>query len=343
LAEIIVVTPGGQANLPVPQEQVPALAAQEADPSAVVTTPGQAAPLVPRASEAETVPKPAAGQPSAVTTGIGARGASPQARLALPRSGSVSEDTSVSVFSLCALNLLSLSFSKRRQGLAGLAPTKALKTKLTSAAGAVVRHAGCLASAQGSLQRGAQAARVAMGQASPADPPVGAAIIPGEAADAAAALSPPDLLPALTPVGAVADSPAKPPVAVDVGMVEAPLPVVIPDLPVLGHEERAAVVAKVGDWRPATLAEERPSTSTAVVPDASTAGGPDASVEGARNRGPSWGAAALSPHSSTPMSGVGSRSYSGAAPPQTRKPSSPSTMSWRRGLGIISVSIPRRR
>jgi hypothetical protein len=86
LAEVIVVTPGGQADLPVPQEQVPALAAQEAGPSAVVTTPGQAAPSVPRASEAETVSKPAVGQPSAARAGVGARGASPQARLAVVRS-----------------------------------------------------------------------------------------------------------------------------------------------------------------------------------------------------------------------------------------------------------------
>jgi hypothetical protein len=72
LAETIVVTPGGQADLPVPQEQVPALAAQEAGPSAVVTTPGQTAPSAPRVSKAETVPKPAAGQPSAAPAGIGA-------------------------------------------------------------------------------------------------------------------------------------------------------------------------------------------------------------------------------------------------------------------------------
>jgi hypothetical protein len=87
LAETVLVTPGGQADPPVPQEQVPALAAQEAGPSAAVTTPGQATPSAPRASEAETVPKPAAGQPSAAPVGIGARGASPQARLALPQSG----------------------------------------------------------------------------------------------------------------------------------------------------------------------------------------------------------------------------------------------------------------
>jgi hypothetical protein len=87
LAETIVVTPGGQAHPPAPQEQVPALATQEAGPSAVVTTPGPAAPSAPRASEAEMVPKPTAGQPSATPAGIGARGASPQAQLSLPRSG----------------------------------------------------------------------------------------------------------------------------------------------------------------------------------------------------------------------------------------------------------------
>jgi hypothetical protein len=121
--------------------------------------------------------------------------------------------------------------------------------------------------------------------------------MPGEATDAAAASSPPDLFsaPASTPAGAVADSPAEPPVAADVGMVEVPPPVVIPDLLVLGHEERAAVVAEVGDRRPATLAEERPSTSTAVVPDASAAGGPDASVDGRAELWPVLGSSGLTP------------------------------------------------
>jgi hypothetical protein len=121
-----------------------------------------------------------------------------------------------------------------------------------------------------------------MGQASQADPHVGAAITPGEAADAAAAPGPADLflVSTSTPAGVVADLPVEPPVAADVGMVEAPPPVVIPDLSVLGQEEGAAVVAEVGDRRPATLAEEGPNTSTVVVPDASAAGGPDALVEG---------------------------------------------------------------
>jgi hypothetical protein len=106
--------------------------------------------------------------------------------------------------------------------------------------------------------------------------------MPEEGIDAAAAPSLPVLLlaPASIPAGAVADSPVEPPVAVDVGMAEAPPPLVIPDLPILDHEERAAIVAEVGERRPVTLAEERPGTSTAMVPDASTAGGPDTSVEG---------------------------------------------------------------
>jgi hypothetical protein len=87
LAEMIGVTLGGQAEPHAPQEQVPAPAVQEVGPSAVVTTPGQAALSAPRASEAETAPKLAARQPSTAPAEIGARGASPQARLALPRSG----------------------------------------------------------------------------------------------------------------------------------------------------------------------------------------------------------------------------------------------------------------
>jgi hypothetical protein len=172
------------------------------------------------------------------------------------------------------MNLPSLSFSKRRQGPAGLAPTKALKTKPASGAGAAARHAGWLAFAQGALQRGPRRHELPRGKPPRLTLPARAAIMPGEAADAVAAPSPPDLLPApaSTPTGAVTDSPAAPPVATDVGMVEAPPPVVIPDLPVLGHEKRAAVVAEVGDRRPAALAEGRPSTSTVAAPDALATG-----------------------------------------------------------------------
>jgi hypothetical protein len=186
--------------------------------------------------------------------------------------------------------------------LAGLAPRKALKTEPASAAGAAARQAGWLASTQGALEWGGQAARLAMGQDSQDDPSVGAAIVPGETADAAVAPNPPDLLPApaSAPAGAVADSPAGPPVAPEVGMVEVPLLVVVSDLPALGHEERATAVAEVGDRRPAPLAEGRPGTSTALVFDASTAGGPDALVEGRAEPRPVLGSSGLIPAQHNP-------------------------------------------
>jgi hypothetical protein len=60
-----------------------------------------------------------------------------------------------------------------------------------------------------------------MGQAPQADPSVGVALVPGEAAGAAAALSPPDvsLVPAPAPAEAVAVLPVEPPIAADAGMV----------------------------------------------------------------------------------------------------------------------------
>jgi hypothetical protein len=61
LAEIIGVTPGGQADPHAPREQVPMPAVREVVPSMVVTSPGRAAPSARRASEAEAASKPAAG------------------------------------------------------------------------------------------------------------------------------------------------------------------------------------------------------------------------------------------------------------------------------------------
>jgi hypothetical protein len=87
LAEVIKVTPGSQVDPLVPQEQVPAPAVQEVDPRAIVTTLGQAVSSTPRAPEAGAAPKPSAGQSSAAPVGTEARGATPQARLALVRSG----------------------------------------------------------------------------------------------------------------------------------------------------------------------------------------------------------------------------------------------------------------
>jgi hypothetical protein len=77
-----------------------------------------------------------------------------------------------------------------------------------------------------------------MGQAPQAEPSVEAAIVPGEPAGVAAALSPPDALPAPAPASteAVAVLPVEPPVAADAGMVEVPLLEVVSDLPSLGHK-----------------------------------------------------------------------------------------------------------
>jgi hypothetical protein len=87
LAEVVEVTPGSQTDPPVPQERSLVLAAQEVGPPAIVTTPGRAAPLTPRAPDAEAALESAAGQSSAAPAGTKARGASPHARLALVRSG----------------------------------------------------------------------------------------------------------------------------------------------------------------------------------------------------------------------------------------------------------------
>jgi hypothetical protein len=155
-----------------------------------------------------------------------------------------------------------------------------------------------------------------MGRAPQADPSVEATVVSGETVGAAAALSPPDVLPAPAPASAeaVAVLPVEPPVTADAEMAEVPL-------------------LEVSDRKPASLAEG--------VPDVSTAGGPDALEEGAQNRDPSWGAMTSSPRGAIPMSGVDRRSGSGPAAP--RNPSSSLTMSGRSSLGMSSVSMPRQR
>jgi hypothetical protein len=75
LAEVIEVTPGSQADPPVPQEQAPMPAAHEVGHPDVMMTPGRAAPSAPRAPEAEAASESAAGQPSAAPAGTEAWGA----------------------------------------------------------------------------------------------------------------------------------------------------------------------------------------------------------------------------------------------------------------------------
>jgi hypothetical protein len=86
-AEVVEVPPGSQAKLPVPREPSPVPTAQEGGPRVVVAASGQSVPRVPRAPKARTVPKPAAGQTSAVPSGIEVRETSPQAQLIMARSG----------------------------------------------------------------------------------------------------------------------------------------------------------------------------------------------------------------------------------------------------------------
>jgi hypothetical protein len=109
-----------------------------------------------------------------------------------------------------------------------------------------------------------------MGRAPQADPSVEAAVVPGKTAGAAAALSPPNVLPAPAPASAeaVVVLPVEPPVVADAEMAEAPL-------------------LEVGDRKPVSLAEE--------VPDASTAGGPDALEEGGAEPRPVLGSDDLIP------------------------------------------------
>jgi hypothetical protein len=183
-----------------------------------------------------------------------------------------------------------------------------------SAAGAAPGHAGRLASTQDAPKQGAQATRVAVGRAPQANPSVEAAVVPRETAGVAAALSPPDVLPAPAPASAeaVAVLAVEPPVAVDAEMAEVPL-------------------LEAGDRKPAPLAEE--------VPDAPTAGGADAlEVGGAEPR---------------PVLGSGDPVFPWRDPNERRgqalrfwthgasKPSSFLTMSGRSTLGTSFVSVPR--
>jgi hypothetical protein len=141
-----------------------------------------------------------------------------------------------------------------------------------------------------------------MGQASQADPSIEAVVVPGEAADAAVALSPPDVssVPASTSVAVIADSPAELSTALDVEMVGALPLAVVPDHPVPGPEEGANAVAEVGDRKPATLAEGKPSASMAMVPDMLTAEEPDALAEKRTTPWPVSGGGVLIPAQRNP-------------------------------------------
>jgi hypothetical protein len=128
-----------------------------------------------------------------------------------------------------------------------------------------------------------------MGQASQVEPPVGAAVIPGEAVDVAAAPSPPVLspAPASIPAGAVADWPAEPPVAADVGMAEAPPPPVIRDLPIFDHEEGRSLLPRSVSGGLSPWPRSGPRRRLRWHPMHRLQGDPTPRLRGAQNRGPS--------------------------------------------------------
>jgi hypothetical protein len=227
-AEVVEVTPGSQAKLPILREPLPVPTAEEGDPRVVVAAPGQSIPWVPRAPKARTVPKPAVGQTSVVPSGIEVRVTSPQARLIMARSGlSILGYLRPGSSFVCPGPDFPFLLSKRRHGSTGLAPWKVLNTAAASAASAAPGLGGQLTPPQDAPKRGAQAAPVAVGLAPEADSSVEADVAPGEAAGAAVALGPPDVLPALAPASAeaVAILAVEPPVTADAEMVEASLPV----------------------------------------------------------------------------------------------------------------------
>jgi hypothetical protein len=86
-AGVVEVTPGNQAELPIPREPLPVPTAQEGNPQVVMAASGQSVPRAPRAPKARMVPKLAAGQTSVVPPRIEVRETSPQARLIMARSG----------------------------------------------------------------------------------------------------------------------------------------------------------------------------------------------------------------------------------------------------------------
>jgi hypothetical protein len=86
-AREVEVTPGSQAEAPVPREPSPMPAAQESDSQVAVAAPGQSVSRASKAPKARMVPKLAARRTSAVPSGVEIRETSPQARLIMARSG----------------------------------------------------------------------------------------------------------------------------------------------------------------------------------------------------------------------------------------------------------------
>jgi hypothetical protein len=124
---------------------------------------------------------------------------------------------------VCPDRDFSFLLSKRSYGLTDLAPRKALKTASASAAGATPGLAVQLTFSQGTPQRGAQAAPVAVERVPDAGSSAEAAIVLREAAGANVASGPSDMPPVLAPAAAEAAAAlvGERPVAADAEMAEA--------------------------------------------------------------------------------------------------------------------------
>jgi hypothetical protein len=81
------VTPGSQAEVPVPRESSPMPAAQESDPQIAIAAPGQSVSRASKVPKVRMVPKLAARRTSAASSGVEIRETSPQARLIMAQSG----------------------------------------------------------------------------------------------------------------------------------------------------------------------------------------------------------------------------------------------------------------
>jgi hypothetical protein len=86
-AREVEVTPGSQAEAPVPREPSATPVAQESDPQVAVAPPGQSVSRASKVPKARMVPKLVARRTSAVPSGVEIRETSPQARLIMARSG----------------------------------------------------------------------------------------------------------------------------------------------------------------------------------------------------------------------------------------------------------------
>jgi hypothetical protein len=193
------VTPGSQAKLPVPRDPLPVPTAQEGDPRVVVAAPAQEGTQGKDGTEADS-----GADLGSTFRDRGSRDLPTGTIDHGPEWVSISGYLRPGSSSVCPDPDFPFLLSKRMHSSTSLAPRKVLKTTSASTASAAPGLAVQLTPSQDAPQRGAQAAPVVVGRAPEADSSVEAAIALGEAAGAAVASGPPDMLLALAPAAAEA-------------------------------------------------------------------------------------------------------------------------------------------